>query len=152
MEEIRVSGSGIGVVITIEGKLIRSIDLRDGGVSETPPGFHPEIYRQFKDYLDGKPVRFDLPLDRERLTQFQVRTFAELAKVPAGTTVSYGELAGRVATERHSRAVARALAANPFPIVIPCHRVVAKDGGLGGFSCGLPVKIKLLEIEKSFRP
>lgn len=148
MEEIKISGSGIGVVVKIEKDEIKSIDLKDGEIPETPPDFHPDIYRVIKDYLAGKPVKFDLPLDRSRLTAFQKRTFAELVKVPAGTTVSYGGLAERVATKRHSRAVARALATNPFPIVIPCHRVIAKDGGLGGFSCGLPVKVILLELEK----
>lgn len=149
MEEIKISGAGLSVSVRIDNGLVESVELSDGESPEKVSS-HPDIALRLRDYLAGKSAVLDLPLDASRLTAFQRRTFAELVKVPAGTTVSYQELASRAATPRHSRAVARALAANPFPLVIPCHRVVAKNGGLGGFSCGLAVKAKLLELEKKF--
>ncbi len=150
MEIVRISGSGLGIAVKLEEGKVTGIELTDRETGETAPDFHPEVYRQFKDYLEGKPVTFDLPLDESRLSDFQKRTYAQLVKIPAGSTVSYQQLAQRVATARHSRAVARALAANPFPLAVPCHRVIAKDGSLGGFSCGLNVKVKLLKLEKSY--
>ena len=81
-------------------------------------------------------------------TPFQVSVWAELRQIPAGETVSYGELAERVGRPRSaSRAVGRAVGANPIPVIVPCHRVVAADGTLGGFALGLDMKRRLLAHE-----
>lgn len=110
----------------------------------------PEEYEneaaQMRDYLSGKQVHWHIDLDRGLLTSFQEKVFRELEKVPYGETITYEELAARVKNKNYRRAVAMALSANPFPIVIPCHRVVAKNGP-GGFSCGLNVKKTLLGLE-----
>ncbi|MCA1785713.1 MAG: methylated-DNA--[protein]-cysteine S-methyltransferase, partial [Desulfobacteraceae bacterium] len=76
------------------------------------------------------------------------RVWQELAKIPYGTTISYGELARRIDNPKASRAVGMANAKNPLPIVIPCHRVIGKNGTLTGFGGGLDVKEKLLALEQ----
>ena len=81
-------------------------------------------------------------------TEFQRKVWRKLQEIPYGETISYGVLAKRVGNPRASRAVGSANGKNPIPIVIPCHRVIAGDGGLGGFGGGLSTKEKLLAIEK----
>jgi O-6-methylguanine DNA methyltransferase len=89
-----------------------------------------------------------LPVDLADGTALQRMVWLEIARIPYGETISYTTLAERVGFPRAVRAVASACGANPVPLVIPCHRVVAKDGSLGGFSLGgLDVKEKLLTIE-----
>jgi methylated-DNA-[protein]-cysteine S-methyltransferase len=107
-----------------------------------------EAVRQLREYFAGKRRDFDLPLAPEGTT-FQRRVWRELQAIPYGETISYGELARRVGNPKASRAVGSANGKNQIPIVIPCHRVIASDGGLGGFGGGLPVKEKLLALEKS---
>jgi methylated-DNA-[protein]-cysteine S-methyltransferase len=98
-------------------------------------------------YFAGKPRRWETSLDLSGGTAFQRRVWRELAKVPFGATVSYGELARRVGRPGAARAVGQAVGANPIPILIPCHRVICSDGGLGGFSAGLEIKRWLLAHE-----
>lgn len=89
-----------------------------------------------------------VPLDLEGLTAFQRRVLEELRRIPRGQTVSYAELARRCGRPRAARAVGQVVARNPVPLWIPCHRVVASDGSLGGYSGGGPhVKRRLLELE-----
>lgn len=87
------------------------------------------------------------PLDLARGTKFRLRVWAELRRIPRGETRSYGEIAAGLDKRRAARAVGGACGANPVPVLIPCHRVVAAGGGLGGFSGGLEWKRKLLAIE-----
>ncbi len=90
-----------------------------------------------------------LPVDLVGGTPLQRAVWLQLAKIPFGQTISYTDLATKVGFPRAVRAVASACGANPLPLVIPCHRVIAKDGTLGGFSLGgLDVKEKLLALEK----
>ena len=103
--------------------------------------------RQLLDYLAGKRNRFDIPLDLSRGTAFQRRVWRTLQRVPFGKLRSYQWIASRVGGRRYARAVGNAVGANPLPIVVPCHRIVAQDASLGGFSCGLPMKRKLLTLE-----
>ena len=92
--------------------------------------------------------RLDLPLD-VRGTAFQQRVWRALQAIPSGATLSYGELARRVGMPRGARAVARAVATNPLAVAIPCHRVVAGDGGIGGYRWGVERKRKLLARERA---
>jgi len=104
-----------------------------------------EAARQIDEYLTGKRITFDLPLKVEG-TDFQKSVWNELCSIPYGETASYADIAKRVGRPAASRAVGNACAANPIPLIIPCHRVVASVG-LGGFSGGLALKRKLMEIE-----
>lgn len=87
------------------------------------------------------------PLDLARATKFRLRVWPELLRIPHGETRSYGEIAAELGRSRAARAVGGACGANPIPVLIPCHRVLAANGGLGGFSGGLEWKRRLLELE-----
>lgn len=105
-----------------------------------------EAMRQLREYFAGKRAEFDLPL-APKGTAFQRNVWRQLQEIPYGETISYGELARRVGNPKASRAVGSANGANPLPIVIPCHRVIASDRTLGGFGGGLPTKQTLLALE-----
>jgi methylated-DNA-[protein]-cysteine S-methyltransferase len=105
-----------------------------------------EAARQLGEYFAGKRAQFDLPLAPEG-TAFQRSVWRQLQEIPYGETISYGELARRVGNPKASRAVGSANGANPLSIVIPCHRVIAGDGTLGGFGGGLPAKHTLIALE-----
>jgi len=101
---------------------------------------------QLGEYFRRERRTFDLPL-APRGTAFQLATWRALATIPYGETISYAELAGRVGRPAASRAVGAANGANPLPIVVPCHRVIGKDGSLTGFGGGIETKRALLELE-----
>lgn len=101
---------------------------------------------QLNEYATGKRCDFDLPLNLMG-TNFQQDVWSELIKIPFGETISYFELANRLNAPKAVRAVGGANGKNPIPIIVPCHRVIAKDGSLGGYSGGLDWKRKLLKIE-----
>jgi len=106
-----------------------------------------EAQAQLIGYLAGTRQSFDLPLDLSRGTGFQQKVWRTLRRISYGRLRSYQWVAGRVGGSQYARAVGNAVGANPMPIVIPCHRIVAQDMSLGGFSCGLPAKRKLLTLE-----
>ncbi len=101
---------------------------------------------QLEQYFAGRRQRFDLPLELDG-TDFQRSVWLRLAEIPYGETVSYAELALMVGRPQAYRAVGQANGANPVPIVLPCHRVVASGGGLGGYGGGLDMKRQLLALE-----
>lgn len=103
---------------------------------------------QLEEYFTGARQDFDLPLEVEG-TEFQTKVWNELKKIPYGKTYSYKELAKRVKNEKAVRAVGTANGRNPISIIVPCHRVIAADGTLGGYGGGLKIKTKLLEIERT---
>ena len=98
------------------------------------------------EYFQGKRREFDLPLAPNG-TPFQQKVWSELAKVPYGTVVTYGELAARVGSPKACRAVGQANHNNPLPIFLPCHRVVGAKGALTGYAGGLELKQWLLRLE-----
>jgi methylated-DNA-[protein]-cysteine S-methyltransferase len=108
-----------------------------------------EARKQLVEYLAGHRTTFDLVLDFSRGTAFQQRVWKALQAIPYGQLWSYRGLAARVGGVHYARAVGGAVGANPLPIVLPCHRVVAQDATIGGFSCGLPAKRRLLALEGS---
>lgn len=117
-----------------------------------PPEAWPDNLRdavaQLEEYFAKSRTDFDLPLDLTgATTDFQLEIYAELMKVPHGHVVSYGDLAKQVGKPDQARAVGQAVGANPIPIVVPCHRVIASDGRLTGFSGGLATKVALLKLE-----
>ena len=98
-------------------------------------------------YLAGKAHTFDLPLDLGGQTRFRVKVWEALRRIPYGRVRSYGWVARKIGKPQAARAVGAACGANPVPLLIPCHRVVAGDGSLGGFSGGLSNKKRLLKLE-----
>lgn len=102
---------------------------------------------QIVGYLEAKRTAFELPLDL-RGTPFQLRVWKALLEIPYGETRTYGELARRVGNPGASRAVGSANGANPVALVVPCHRVVAAGGKLGGYGGGLDLKARLLAMER----
>jgi methylated-DNA-[protein]-cysteine S-methyltransferase len=103
--------------------------------------------RQLDEYFSGRRTRFELDLDRRLARGFRAEVLVELERVQFGQTVSYGDLAARVGNPKASRAVGTAMATNPLPIVVPCHRVLRSGGKLGGYGGGLDVKRWLLAHE-----
>jgi methylated-DNA-[protein]-cysteine S-methyltransferase len=152
---LRISRNGLTVSLTIAEGLIQEIHLSKAGKESTgtvPDEYQP-IAAQFDKYLSGRPVEWQLPLNTSVLKGFQVQVFQKLRKTGFGRTISYEALAEISATVNHRRAVAMALSRNPFPIVIPCHRVVPKhftNDSIGGFSEGIDIKRKLLILENPF--
>ena len=111
---------------------------------------HPllmETARQLRAYFMGQLREFDLPFDAQG-TLFQKRVWSELVRIPYGETRSYGSIAEAIGAPKAVRAVGAANGANPLPIVVPCHRVIGKNGSLVGFGGGLPLKKRLLDLER----
>lgn len=110
-----------------------------------------EARRQIDAYLAGRATEFDLPLEFADLSAFSQKVLLALTKVPYGTIVSYGELSRMAGAPGAARAVGRVMAANPLPIIVPCHRVIPSSGGIGGYSGGEGSLSKcwLLELEGS---
>lgn len=106
-----------------------------------------DFYRQMDQYLNGQKVVFEVSLDMQG-TSFQVQVWEALRAIPYGETRSYGEIARAVHSPRAYRAVGQANHNNPLPIVVPCHRVIGARGDLVGFGSGLPIKEKLLNLER----
>ncbi len=106
-----------------------------------------DAVEQLADFFAGRRTGFDLPL-APRGTAFQQRVWTELARIPFGETVSYRALAERIGSPAAVRAVGRANATNPLPVVVPCHRVIGADGSLTGYAGGVPAKEWLLALER----
>ncbi|MER6345668.1 methylated-DNA--[protein]-cysteine S-methyltransferase [Streptomyces sp. NPDC001595] len=107
-----------------------------------------EAIRQVEAYFEGARHDFELPLDWSLISGFNRQVLHALASgVPFGTVVGYGDLADRVGQPGAAQAVGAAMGANPLPVVVPCHRVVERDGGIGGFGGGLETKRRLLALE-----
>jgi methylated-DNA-[protein]-cysteine S-methyltransferase len=103
--------------------------------------------RQLDEYFERRRQEFELVLDLRLLADFNRRVLDELARVPYGEVVTYGELAARAARPRAARAVGTVMNRNPLPIVLPCHRVVGSNGKLVGYGGGLDRKAALLRLE-----
>lgn len=103
--------------------------------------------RQLGEYFAGTRTTFDVALDLTG-TEFQRAAWHALTRIPYGTTVSYAEQAAMVGSPRATRAIGSANGRNPIPIIVPCHRVIASDGSLGGYALGLEMKRALLALER----
>jgi methylated-DNA-[protein]-cysteine S-methyltransferase len=143
------------LLIAGDGEGLRSIAFDREGRRCTPEsdwirddGLLVDPASQLEAYFAGRLVRFDLDLAPTG-TEFQLAVWKALEAIPYGETVSYGEIATRIGKPTAVRAVGTANGANPLPIVIPCHRVIGKDGSLTGYGGGLDLKASLLELERS---
>jgi methylated-DNA-[protein]-cysteine S-methyltransferase len=109
-----------------------------------------ETSRQLNEYLEGRRMRFDIPLLMVG-TDFQKRVWDTLMRIPYGVTSTYGQIAKDIGRPRAVRAVGSACGANPIGIIVPCHRVIGSNGELVGYGGGLPLKSRLLALEQRNR-
>ena len=144
----------LGLVVDAAERLVRiafltegeSLESRDGDELIDDPSRTARVEQQLSEYFAGERETFDLELAPEG-TDFQKQVWNDLLDIPAGQTRTYSEIANRLGRPGAARAVGRANATNPIPIVVPCHRVIGADGTLTGYAGGLPIKRGLLEIE-----
>ncbi len=136
----------VSVAVDDRGHVTR---LSIGGshyTGRTAPQRCRPVCDQLREYLAGTRTSFDLALAPNG-TPFQQRVWRALTDIPSGAVCGYGDLARRIGKPGAARAVGQANGANPIPIIIPCHRVIAADGSIGGYSGGLPIKRRLLALE-----
>ena len=118
-------------------------------IHKKPRAISNGIDQVIADLYNGKKQKFDLSLlNLSRLTEFSARVLKQTFKIPRGKVATYSGLAAKIGNPRAVRAVGTALANNPFPIIIPCHRVVRSDGSPGEFGGGTEMKKQLLENEQ----
>lgn len=129
----------------VEKCITRILKVENHVESDLEDKFDKEIKRQFDEYFEHKRKKFEFAIAIDG-TEFQKKVWNELLKIPYGETITYSELAKRVGSTKGMRAVGNANGKNKILIVVPCHRVVAKNG-IGGFSCGIEIKKTLLELE-----
>lgn len=110
-------------------------------------GHLDDLVRELDEYFAGRRRAFDVPLDWSLVGDFGRRVLAATAEIPFGGTATYGEVAARAGAPGGARATGGALGGNPFPIVVPCHRVLAAGGRLGGYTGGTDRKERLLAVE-----
>jgi methylated-DNA-[protein]-cysteine S-methyltransferase len=142
------------LLLTASDSGLHSVQFPQNGHPATPdPDWQKdasllqEPIRQLRAYFAGQFETFDLALAPQG-TPFQQKVWVELCRIPYGETISYGELAKRIGNPNASRAVGLANGSNPIPIIIPCHRVIGSNGKLTGYGGGLPIKEKLLALER----
>jgi methylated-DNA-[protein]-cysteine S-methyltransferase len=150
---VGVLGSNSGLLrITLPQELAQEAErLLGGRLREAirADHFFIDLIARLKSYFDGQRVAFNDELDLSLATAFQREVWQLTRLIPYGETRSYGWIAERLGRAGAGRAVGQALGRNPLPVIVPCHRVVAKDGGLGGYSGGLAKKGYLLRLESS---
>ncbi|MDA8325746.1 MAG: methylated-DNA--[protein]-cysteine S-methyltransferase [Nitrospiraceae bacterium] len=132
--------------------LIKGRELAGVSIRREPSGCRqasaaPALINEFRKYFDGALRTFTYPFVLVDGTPFERSVWLALREIPYGQTRSYKWLAARVGRPQAARAAGQALAKNPLPIVLPCHRVIESDGGLGGYSPALEIKRRLLELE-----
>lgn len=151
MKSVFLYDSEIGKIgIADDGSSITNIffekeEIVDYKINETP--LIKEAYKQIEEYLKGKRKTFDLPISPSG-TEFQIKVWNVLKEIPYGETKSYKDIAIAVGNEKACRAVGMANNRNPISIIIPCHRVIGKNGKLIGYGGGLPIKEYLLKLER----
>jgi len=134
-----------------KNELLTKIRAYDPLLKFSEKGFNKEI-KAITDYFEGKIKCLSFVLDFSGSTKFQRMVWSETAKIPYGETRSYQFIAEIIGKKKSARAVGNALGKNPFPVVIPCHRVVKKDGSPGGFTAsgGIGLKEEMLELENKW--
>ncbi len=142
-----MSFENISLEIITENDKLKGINFVESFKETTKDdSFQKEIKKELMEYFEGKRKVFEIPLEVEG-TEFQKKVWTEMAKIPFGERMSYGELAEKSGCPKGARAVGLACNKNKIPIIIPCHRVVGKNGNLTGFAGGLDIKAQLLKLE-----
>ncbi len=150
---------GLGLLVDEQQKVVRVAFLKKGQVARSYlQDCHPaaelieskestaELAKQLTEYLEGKRQTFELELEPEG-SELQKEVWRQLLAIPRGETRSYGQIAEAIGSPGAARAVGRANATNPIPVIVPCHRVIGSNGKLTGFGGGLPMKKQLLRLE-----
>jgi methylated-DNA-[protein]-cysteine S-methyltransferase len=141
-----VASDAVSLAVTVADGAITSIELNRRGGRGPDTHVERQAATQLAEYLAGRRTEFTVPLKPEG-TAFDHRVWDAVAAIPYGETVTYGEIARAIGNPNGARAVGTANGRNPIPIIIPCHRVVAACGRLGGYGGGLPLKRRLLDLE-----
>ena len=155
MEGIHYYQSPIGCLkLTANDKALKSLDFINQTACEyesktTSNVVIQQTCNQLDEYFAGQRKVFELPLSLEG-TPFQQKVWEALQQIPYGETISYAQLAQRIDNPKACRAVGSANGKNPVAIIIPCHRVINAGGKLGGYSYGLDIKKRLLDLEQKF--
>jgi methylated-DNA-[protein]-cysteine S-methyltransferase len=131
-----------------KANLIAAIKNEFPGAESSEKKIPGDIATQIAAFYNGDKIRFDLSfLNLKKLSGFAAKVLKETCKIPCGKVATYSGLAAKIGSPKAARAVGTALANNPFPLVIPCHRIVRADGSLGGFGGGIKMKESLLTKE-----
>lgn len=144
---LRTCVGNIGIETNQKGISKIILGIKKSSTNTTPDVYIKKIIPLLKNYFQGKKVEFNLSYDISYLPIFTQRVLKETKKIPYGSIITYSELAQKIGKPKAYRAIGQALARNPLPIIIPCHRVTRKDGSLAGFSAGLKWKRILLKLE-----
>ncbi len=131
-----------------EKKFLAQLRRQIPGEIVKDDGPNQKVLSQLRRYLEGRLKQFDCLLDMEG-TAFQKRVWSALGRIPYGETRSYKDIARAIGHPKAFRAVGNANGTNPVPIIVPCHRVIESNGGLGGYGSGIDIKKQLLDFEKS---
>jgi methylated-DNA-[protein]-cysteine S-methyltransferase len=145
-----VASDLVTLAVTVSDRAITSIELNQRGHRGPETALERRAAVQLEEYLAGRRTEFTVPLEPEG-TAFDHRVWDAVGAIPYGETVTYGEIARAIGNPNGARAVGTANGRNPIPIIIPCHRVVAAGGKLGGYGGGLPLKRRLLDLETTRR-
>lgn len=141
-----------GFTVSADSEAVRRISfvLKNEKITVSGPGnnLHRQAQEQIEAYLRGELQKFTLPVEPAG-SPFQERVWAMMTEIPFGETQSYGEIGARLGGKHLARAVGNAANRNPLPLIIPCHRVLGKNGNLTGFACGTATKAFLLELERN---
>jgi len=140
----------IRLAVTTDEDHVTAIHLRSRATRPARGAFERLVDRELREYFAGRRRAFTFPI-RPHGSPFQQRVWQALRRIPFGATRTYGEVAGEIGQPRAARAVGMANHRNPIPVVIPCHRVVAAGGKLGGYGGGLALKQRLLALEAAGR-
>ncbi len=150
---VGIAWSGLGLeAITLprasESETIDRLPESCGPMPEPPQGLDvPALLDKLRRYFEGEPVTFDEPLNPTAGTDFQRRVWTLTREIPRGETRTYGQIARMAGSADAARAVGQTMARNPWPILVPCHRVLGSDGSLTGFGGGVDMKRRMLQLE-----
>lgn len=153
---VAISENGL-IALEIGGsyqEFVQALSNRHGGSVINDETRISIAIAQVTEYLNGECQHFDIPINWSVMTEFQGKTLRAVCTIPYGETRTYSQIASKIGMPGAQRAIGRANATNPIPIVIPCHRVIGADGNLRGYGGGegIPTKAWLLELEKKAHP